>query len=54
MLVTLKEVEEKLASMCTTIKSYINARFRAHFEECVSNVYGVAVVNPVEEEPKEE
>jgi hypothetical protein len=50
MLATLKEVEEKLASVCTQIKSYFDARFRAHFEECVANVYGVAVVNPDEEE----
>lgn len=50
MLVTLKELEEKLTSICTTIKSYFDARFRAHFEECVANVYGVAVVNSDEED----
>lgn len=43
MLVTLKQLEENLTSTLIWIKSYIDARFRAHAEENASNVYGVAV-----------
>lgn len=43
MLVTLKDLEEKLAATFTLIKSYIDARFRAHLEDDASNVYAVMV-----------
>ena len=41
MLVTLKDLEEKLTSTVILIKSYIDSRFRAHFEADASNVYAV-------------
>lgn len=46
MLVTLKQLEENLTATLAVIKSYIDARFRAHLEQDTSNVYGVATKNP--------
>ena len=48
MLITIKELEERLAYTYSLVKSYIDARFRSHFEQCVANVYGIAVKNPEE------
>ena len=41
MLVTLKDLEEKLTSTLIIIKSYIDSRFRDNFEASASNVYAV-------------